>query len=85
MENLDEVVFIKNKNPNKPEKVISNLLQSETIQDVSYSVTTTNDIKTMFKLATKIQSEVFSQEWKFNGDFSSYQTSSILIAGCPLF
>ena len=52
--------------------------QSEVISDICDSITTSNDIKSMLKLAKKIRDELLSQSWKFTGDFSTYKTPALL-------
>ena len=77
-ENVSDIVFIKSKNRNKPEQIMTSSTQSEVISDICDSTTTNNDIKSMLKLAKKIREEILLQDWKFIGDFSTYITPAFL-------
>ena len=77
-ENVSDIVFIKSKNHNKPEPIMTSSTQSEVISDICDSITTNNDIKSMLKLAKKIHEDILSQDWKFTGDFSTYKTPALL-------
>ena len=77
-ENVSDVAFIKSKNRNKPEQIMTNSTQSKLISDICDSTTTNNDIKSMLKLARKVREEILSPSWKFTGDFSTYKTPVLL-------
>ena len=76
--NVSDILFIKSKNHNKPEQIMTSSTQSEVISDICDSTATNNDIKSMLKLAKKIREEILSQDWKFTGDFSTYKTLALL-------
>ena len=72
-ENIEEITFVPDQNPSKPEQLFVDL----TVKD-SFSVddvTTTRDVKSMLKLAKEIRKEILNENWNFNGDFSSYKGS----------
>ena len=58
IKNVSDTVFIKSKNRNKPEQIITSLTQSEVISDICDSTTTNNDIKSLLKTAKKIREEI---------------------------
>ena len=58
IKNVSDTVFIKSKNRNKPEQIITSLTQSEVISDICDSTTTNNDIKSLLKIAKKIREEI---------------------------
>ena len=67
-ENVSDVAFIKSKNRNKPEQIMTNSTQSKLISDICDSTTTNNDIKSMLKLARKVREEILSVleiHWRF--------------------
>ena len=78
-ENIDEIVFVKDKNPSKPEKLSTNLTVDDLPSNTYDDITTVKDMKSLLKIAKSIRHEVLEQNWKFTGDFNSYKPPTTLL------
>ena len=77
-ENVSDIAFMKSKNHNKLEQIMTRWTQPEVISDICDSTTTNNDIKSMLKSTKTSCEEILSQDWKFTGDFSTYNAQALL-------
>lgn len=67
---------MKNNNPSKPEQLFVDLKVGETFSCAYDGVPTSNDMKSMLKVAKEIRNQI---SWKFTGDFSSYKAPTMLL------
>ena len=77
-ENIGNVVFQKHTPKNKPEQLIADTTQSETISQVAENVPTKRDLKTMWNVANEIGKTPLGYKWKFEDDMNNYETPNIL-------
>ena len=78
LDNIPDIVFVKGKQKNKPEILMTNLTHAEAINTYTETTTNENDIKALWKLAKSIRSEVFAKKWQFTGNFKSYDSPRLL-------
>ena len=78
-ENLPEICFVPSNQKNKPEKLTTKLTQAEAVKLYEEELSDELDGRLLSKLAKKIRNEVLNQSWKFEGDFSKYRMSLLLL------
>ena len=72
LKNITEITFIKNKNPSKPDQLISTCTQSEVI-DSSIKECTTDNMEKIWNVAKSIRKEILSREkWQYTGSFDGF-------------
>lgn len=77
-DNIPDIVFVKSTQKNKPDKLMTNLTQTEAINTYTETEADESDIKALWKLAKRIRSEVLSQKWEFTGNLKSYESPTLL-------
>ena len=78
-ENLPEICFVLGSQKNEPEKLTTQLTQAQVVKLYEEELSDVLDGRLLSKLAKKIRNEVLNQTWQFEGDFSTYRMSSLLL------
>ena len=78
-ENLPEICFVLSSQKNEPEKLTTQLTQAQVVKLYEEELSDVLDGRLLSKLAKKIRNEVLNQTWQFEGDFSTYRMSSLLL------
>ena len=78
-DNITNVVFIPNKQKNKPERIMTNLTQVEALNTYIDNEAEEQDFKTLWWLSKKIRNDVLSKKWEFDGSFDKYEPPNLLL------
>ena len=78
-ENLPEICFVPSSQRNKPQKLTTKLTQAEAVKLYEEEVSDALDGRLLSKLAKMIRNEVLNESWQFEGDFSTYRMSPLLL------
>ena len=78
-ENLPKICFAPSNQRNKPEKLTTKLTQVEAVKLYEEELSDALDRRLLSKLAKKIRNKVLNQSWQFEGDFSTYRMSPLLL------
>ena len=78
-ENLPKICFAPSNQRNKPEKLTTKLTQVEAVKLYEEELSDALDRRLLSKLAKKIRTKVLIQSWQFEGDFSTYRMSPLLL------
>ena len=79
VEKLPEICFLPSNQENKPEKLTTKLTQAEAVKLYEEELSDAIDGRLLSNLAQKIRNEVLNQSWQFEGDFSTYCMSPLLL------
>ena len=78
-ENFPLICFVPNNQKNKAEKLTTKLMQTEAVKLYEEEIRDALNGRLLSKLAKKIRNEVLNQSWQFEGDFSKYLMSPLLL------
>ena len=77
-ENIEGVVFVRPKQKNKAEQLISRSKISEIVSDMIDESATESKLKIMWDVAKIICKDILKEKWKFNGDLNSFTAPQLL-------
>ena len=78
LEAIPEAVFVKQKQKNKPEQIISQGTQSNAVSSFNDEKMVGEDFQMMWKIAKCLRNEVLTHKWTFEGDIKDYTVPPLL-------
>ena len=78
LEAIPEAVFVKQKQKNKPEQIISQGTQSNAVSSLNDEKMVGGDFQMMWKIAKCLRNEVLTHKWTFEGDIKDYTVPPLL-------
>ena len=79
VEKLPEICFVPSNQENKPEKLTTKLTQTKAVKLHEEELIDALESRLLSNLAQKIRNKVLNQSWQFEGDFSTYPMSALLL------
>ena len=73
-----ETIFVKQKQKNKPEQIITKAAQSEAVAIVDDTKLVGEDFQTMWEITKYIKADLFVHKWRFEGDINNYTAPKLL-------